>query len=78
MNSTYYFKENNIEVFLGITMKKVFDHYEVIEKEGVFTTTFGASLLNGEKVQDETVDYLCELISFDINAHIFMMLWKSG
>ncbi|MBU3050375.1 hypothetical protein KNV96_19730, partial [Chryseobacterium indologenes] len=58
LNNTSYFQENKIEVFSGGTMKKIFDLYAVLEKEAIFTTNFGTSLLNGEKVQDEIVEYL--------------------
>lgn len=76
LNSTHYFQENNIKIFAASTLKEIFDLYQDLEKENIFTTNFGKSLDEAEKFQDKIVEYLGELINFDIEKNYYDALEK--
>lgn len=76
LNHSPFLKSMNIQINAGGLLKEVFNFYEELEKEKIFNTNFGDILNKGEKVQNEIVQYLGELINFDIDQDYYDALEK--
>ncbi|WP_336959206.1 hypothetical protein [Chryseobacterium contaminans] len=77
LNQSPFLLEKNIKLNANQLNKDVFDFYEQLEKNNIYTTNFGTALDIVFDIREDIIKYLGELIDFNlINYNNALELWN--
>ncbi|KAA0129305.1 hypothetical protein FY557_05240 [Chryseobacterium sp. SN22] len=78
LNQSTVLQKQNINIECATMFKKIIDFYREMETNNIFDTNFGGAIDAAEKVEKEIIEYLGQLIEFNLTEyHNALNLWNS-